>query len=387
MSDLYAADGVDIAAGDEFSAFAAKLCAHTHNNSPFVRVCDLSAGHFRGPGMLTFEGLCPGWGMAIAADGLGTKSSIISAALSHYTAGYDLLAMLCGDLTRYGHLPVVFSNVLDTATLGKAGDRTNLLFRRLIEGLVAAAHAEGVVLYRGETAELGICVGSDDLEAVTKFNWAGFAIGISDPKRTITGERLRPGQRIVALREHGFRSNGMSSVREALRIRFGNEWWKNPGAGAHIEAAAAPSVLYDPLLTYLNGWRCRDFVPAVNVHGISHITGGGIKSKFAEDLLFGRGLSAELDDLFDPPPIMRSAARWRGMSDEECYAVWNGGQGVLMIVDEIDVNAVRISASNHGIEAKECGRIMQQHMAPPSVCLKSKFSVHGDIEYVYSRKK
>lgn len=372
MQKLYAQDGVNVAEGDDFSSFAAKVCKSTYGNSPFVEIKDFSHGHFRGPRGVKFVNLPADCYFDVAPDGIGTKVVIITAALSHHTAARDVLAMTCADISRWGGLPLLFSSVLDVATLGNEGDQTNLNFRKALTGLVEAADEQGIVLYKGETAELGACVGSDDPEAVTKFNWAGFAVGVYHDSRIINGDSLEPGQRVIALREHGFRSNGISSVRKALKLKFGDQWWNNPEAMGAIQAAARPSILYDKFLAFINGWLNPNFRKDFQIHSIVHVTGGGIKSKFAEDILFPRGLSADLTDLWDPPEIMRQCAEWRGMSEAECYEAWNGGQGMLIVVDEADVKPIiDIAGRVYGIEAKECGQITQwQHTA---VALKSRF--------------
>jgi len=69
---------------------------------------------------------------------------------------------------------------------------------------------------------------------------------------------------------------------------------------------------------------------------------------------------------------MRNCAQWRGMSDEECYEVWNGGQGVLVVIDPWDVNVFVHEAIRHGIEAKVAGKITSEFS--PRVLILSKFS-------------
>jgi phosphoribosylaminoimidazole (AIR) synthetase len=292
--DAYAKDGVNVAVGDSFSAFAARVCAET--SSPFITVKDWSKGHFRGPRSFKFKHLPNDVEFDIGADGIGTKVVVITEAMSHSQAAIDVLAMTCTDVTRWGGKPLMFSNVLDVATLGADGTATQKLFRDAIIGLAQAAKQQGILAYRGETAELGACVGSENPDAVTKFNWAGFALGAYDPKRVITGAKMRPGDIVVALQEKGFRSNGMSSVRAALRERFGEKWWENSDARPAIRAAARQSVIYDRFLTWANGWDdIPSFTPPFAMKCIAHISGGGIPSKFGEDILFRQGLSATLD--------------------------------------------------------------------------------------------
>lgn len=379
MGNTYAADGVNVQEGDSFSSLAGKVCRDSYGNSPFVKVHDLSRGHFRGPRSFSFQNLPEGYTMDAAPDGIGTKVVIIDAASSHRHAARDLVAMTCGDITRFGGLPLVFINVLDVKTLGQSGPNAPLYgrminerFRTMIYGLGEVCREQNLVAYKGETAELGVCVSSEDHMALTQFNWAGTAIGVYHPDKMITGETLAPGQWIVAFREKGFRSNGLGSVRGAFRKRFGAEWYRNPDAAEAILAASEPSVLYDRFFSWLNGWHKKDFTPIIKAHLIVHVTGGAIRSKLAEDVLFPRGLSAHLDNLWEPPKIMSQCAEWRGMSDEECHETWHGGQGALMVIDSWDYGLLEAQASYHGLEVRPCGEITDGKN--PSVTIRSRFS-------------
>lgn len=372
MSETYKKDGVDVKEGDSFSALAGKVCQASYKNSPFVLVHDLSSGHFRGPRSFSFQNLPDGYTLDAAPDGIGTKVILIDAAMSHLEAPRDLVAMCCGDITRFGGMPLVFINVLDVRSLGETDSGTNEALRKMILGLGKIAKEQGLVVFKGETAELGVCVGSENPGALTQFNWTGTAIGVYHPDKMITGASLAPGQAVIALKEKGFRSNGISSVRKALGMKFGNGWFCNPEAEKAIQMAATPSVLYDRFLVELNGWLHPKFIPQLKLHLIVHITGGAIRSKFAEDILFPRGLSANLDNLWDPPQIMRDCAEWRGMKDEEIYETWNGGQGALAVIDENMVQDFIEAALANGIQAKLCGYITQE--SSPQVVIQSKFS-------------
>lgn len=372
MSRTYAADGVDVFQGDKFSEFAARVCRSTYDNSPFVKIHDFSDGHFRGPRAFSFQNMPEGCFIDATSDGVGTKVVVISEAGSHHLAARDLLAMTFGDISRYGGLPLVIVNVLDVRTLGTVGEPINRAFRTMMEGLGVACNELGAIAFKGETAELGVCVSSENPGASAQFNWSGTAIGVYDPARMILGKTLAAGQCTMALREYGFRANGMSSVRAALRKRFGIEWYRNPQAQESVRLAARPSQLYDRFLANANGWYAPNFEPKIKMHAIVHVTGGAIRSRVAEDLLFPQGLSAYLFGLWDPPKIMRECAQWRGLTDEECYGTWNGGQGALVVVDEKDAQAFTDLAALHGIEARVGGVIIKRRN--PFVRIHSRFS-------------
>lgn len=374
-SDFYTHAGVNTVLGDSFSSAVYKICKDTWDNSPYVRVHNKST-HFRGSRSYECLGVPTRCRYAQGSDGIGTKVNFITEAFAHDTAGYDLLAMASMDQIRFGNLPLVYTNVLDVASLGKdEADQTYRLFLELFNGLRNAAHDASVVLFSGETAELGMCVGSWNPDATTKFNWSGSITALMDPKREISGERIQRGDVVIALRERGFRSNGMSAVRLALETRFGVRWWEHPDAQRIIGMAALPSVSYDRFLATMNGWYVQEFRQVVPVSGIAHITGGGIPAKFAADILFPLGLSAELDDLYDPPEVMRQCAEWnRTMSDIDIYHTWNCGQGALVVMPPWMESRFLREAAVHGVEAKSCGRITKR--SEPEMHIVSKFSGH-----------
>lgn len=370
-TDKYAQDGVNVAEGDVFSRRAGAVCKDSYGNNAHVAVVDMSRGHFRGPRGTVKIDLPDGCIDAFAPDGTGTKIICMIIAKHFGDIGYDLIAMTADDIARYGGLPYGLINVLDVASLGEKGDATNSAAIELIEGLGRAAKKANIVILQGETAELGICVGSDDPNAVLKANLAGTAFGVFHPDKMILGDTLAPGQIIMALRD-GFRANGWSSVRKAFKYAFGDAWFTDPECWMKVREAATPSKIYSPFLTRLNGWYNPDFTPEINVHLNAHLTGGGVQSKLAEDNLFPLGLSAILNDLWEPPEIMVHVAGWRNMIDEECYRAFNGGQGMFTVIDPKDEKQFVDRAAEFGIEAKKAGVITRENT--PQVRLVSKFT-------------
>jgi phosphoribosylaminoimidazole (AIR) synthetase len=378
--DLYKQDGVNIDAGDVFSAFAGEQAKKTYGVSPWADVHDLSRGNFRGPRGFTLKNLPKGCILTGGMDGVGTKVVVIDAAGNFRDAASNLLAMTGMDITRWGGLPLVFLNILDERTLGEVGSEPFEASKDLIRGLCYDAIDQNYIVLHGETAELGLCVGSENPNAKLMFNWGGCMFGVYHPTKMILGDTLRPGQVVIVLRDD-FRSNGISSVRKALAIKYGPEWWKNLSAMADILAAASRSALYDRLLNFLHGWynRDNDFKPIIPMHLIVHLSGGAFKSKLGSDMLKPLGLSADLPDLFEPPEIMKKCAQWRGMSPEACYSSWNGGQGALVVVDNRDVREFINIASERGIEAKVAGEITKKRKY--TVAIRSQFGNKKVIKY------
>jgi phosphoribosylformylglycinamidine cyclo-ligase len=380
MSDPYKDAGVNVEAGDSFSSVCGRACQATYGYSQFVTIHDFSKGHFRGRRGYSFKNLPSGFIESAGSDGIGTKTIITSAANDYRHSARDLLAMVGGDFTRDGGLPLIFMNHLDVHTLGDGQD--DPAFRSaldLLSGLVLAAADQHYVLLGGETAELNDCVTSENKDAFLKYNWGGVMIGVIHPDKLITGENVRPGNRVIALQDTT-RSNGISLLRRGLRKRYGEEWYRNPSGDRQldIEQAAAPSVLYDKFLAHMNGWTSDEFEPIVRAHLIAHLSGGGIQSKFGDDLLFSRGFSATLDNLWDPPQVMKNCSVDLSVSDEKCYEVWGCGNGALVVVDESEVETFMRYATKFEISARDAGPIEKTPAGrSPEIKIRSGFT--GDM--------
>ncbi len=365
--------GVNIAAGDSFSALAYETFRKSWENSSFVQVCDLDPGNFRGARGFNYVGLPDDCFQDPTIDGSGTKPIITTEARRHEYAGADLLAMTGGDVTRRGGIRLVLLNQLDVETLGAPDSETQQLLRKLLVGLARVAQKEGVVLWLGETVEMGVCVGSENPDAVTKFTWSGTMLGVWRESTVITGDKMRPGQILIALKERGLRTNGFTDFRRGLAREFGPEWWRNPQAQRFIGMGAQPPTLYDTFFEKLNGWHEKDGRPIIPITAIAHITGGGIPGKLAKDLLFPRGLSAELDSLFQPSEIVRFCAGAAGLQGTAVYKKLNGGQGAIAVMDEAYEGPFMAWAAKYGLFSMKCGRIAAS-TGEPRLTIMSKFT-------------
>jgi len=377
MLDPYKKDGVDIDAGDMFSKYCNEINKRTYKNSPYVQIYDLSRGNFRGPKGFLFKNLPEGCIKTGGMDGIGTKVVLIVASGKPQTSASNVIAMTAMDITRWGGLPLLFMNIFDARSLGEYNSKTFEMCQKVMDGLESIAHAHQYVLFTGETAELGLCVGSENPDAKLMFNWGGCMLGVYHPNKMILGDTLRPRQIIMVLRDK-FRSNGISSVRKALVLKYGEKWWNNHKAFDDICEAAAPSELYDRFLNEMHGWfNPPTFEPKIKMHLVVHLSGGAFKSKLGNDILNPLELAADLPDLFYPPEIMRKCAEWRNMNSANCYTTWNGGQGAAVVIDKKDRGYFVIHAAKYGIEAKMAGEIKEKK-GKETVIIQSKFK-DGEI--------
>lgn len=386
--DFYTQAGVNVDLGDLLSSIAGAECKKSYDYCPFLEIDDGRAGgRFRGPVGFRLKGLPSDTYYTAGADGIGTKVMlyILLKKMGMRNAARDLLAMILDDIVRYGNLPLAVGNVLDVSTLGEnKRDSVFMQFVELMRGLGDAARDQNVTIIAGETAELGPFVGSENQKQKNKFNWAGFAVGAMRRRMRILGDKIRPGQPIVALHEPGMRSNGFSAFRKFMRELFGLEWWNEVEAQDLIEMAGLPSVIYASLIAEANGWLNPEFEPIAEMTGIAHITGGGILGKFGDDLIGLTGYSAELTSLYDPPALVERMVR-HFKSQPGAKSVWTPlvpyskfccGQGMLVVLSNDDEMSKFLQlAEQRGYEAKEAGRIIKTRRSSRQILkIKSGFN-------------
>jgi len=370
---IYALDGVNVNVGDAYSAIAGNICRATYNNSSFVKVQDLTNWNFRGPRAMSLEWLPEWYTLTTVNDWIWTKVWLTASAKTFELSAYDVIAMLSSDITRYGWMPLVFTNVLDVQSLWS--DIYSDTFKSAVllqKWLYKVAKLLWLVVFNGETAELSNFVWSENDNAILKYNWSGTMQWVYHPEKMILWDKIQDWDIVISLKENGFRSNWISSVRKALKQRFGEQWFDKPEAQRYIRLAAEPSVLYDKFLNYLNGWTTQDFEKIVDVHGIVHLSGWAFKWKFFDDLLSSRNLSADLTNLCELPEIMRLCAEWRGMNDEDIYETWNGWQGMIIIVSPNEVEKTLEFSKAYWIDAQVSWTIFSSNN--PSISIKSAYS-------------
>lgn len=371
---VYALDGVNVNLWDAYSSIAWSVCKATFKNSPHVDVLDLTEGNFRWPRWFSLKNLPEWYSMTTVNDWIWTKVWFTCITKSFELSAYDIIAMLSSDITRYGGKPLIFTNVLDVNTLwvninDDVFKHATLLQRWLYE----VAKELKLVVFNWETAELWKFVWSENQSLPFKYNWSWSMQGVYHPDKMIVWNKIKQWDIIIALKENWFRSNWLSSVRKAFSIRFWEKWYWNESSKIYIEQVTIPSVLYDKYLNHLNWWDTQNFEKIIDVHGIIHLSWWAFKGKLLDDLLKRKNLSANLDQLWELPEIMRLCAEWRQMNDEEIYETWNWWQWMIMIVDPNDVDKSLEQAKKFWINVKVAGHITQGDWSP-QVTIKSALS-------------
>ncbi|MCL4387122.1 MAG: AIR synthase-related protein [Patescibacteria group bacterium] len=351
MAVSYKDSGVNIELGNDASKVLYEAAKKTWENrkgkigevaSPFddfsgVRVIDVSK-------------LPEGSLMCLGFDGVGTKVEIAERLEKHNTVAYDLFAMVCDDAVIRGGEPAVLGSVLDINSL-ESGDKSHIeLIKQLAFGYINAAKEAGVAVINGEMAELGARVSGF---GAFNYNWCAGLLWFAKKERLFTGKEIKVGDQIVALKEKGFRSNGLSLVRKILKDNYSDNWHKKEFNGKNLaELVLEPSKIYSKAICQMNGGFLDE--PKAEIHGVAHITGGGIPGKLGR-VLKPSGLGARLDNLFKPCELMLHLQKLGGVPDEEAYKTWNMGQGMLVVTPEPEKVIEIVKSFN--IEAQIAGEI------------------------------
>jgi len=301
----YAAAGVDIDAGNELVERIKPAAAATRRSGVmsglggFGGLFDLKAAGFEDPILVG------------ATDGVGTKLRIAIDTGNIDTIGIDLVAMCVNDLVCQGAEPLMFLDYFATGKLD-LDDAT-----RIINGIAAGCKASGCALIGGETAEMpGMYAGGD-------FDLAGFAVGAME-RGSALPDGVAEGDVLLGLASDGVHSNGYSLVRKIVEIS---------GLGWDDKAPFAEETLGAALLapTRLYVTQVLQAIKSGGVHGLAHITGGGLSENIPRVLPDGLGVSIDLT-AWTLPPVFQWLAKTGGMEEAEMLKTFNSGIGMVVVV-------------------------------------------------------
>ncbi|PTW51831.1 phosphoribosylformylglycinamidine cyclo-ligase [Rhodovulum kholense] len=274
--------------------------------------------------------------LVAATDGVGTKLRIAIDTGHLDGVGIDLVAMCVNDLVCQGAEPLFF---LDYFATGKLEiDEA----ARVIEGIAEGCLRSGCALIGGETAEMpGMYHGGD-------FDLAGFAVGAMERGHDLPAN-VAEGDVLLGLASDGVHSNGYSLVRKVVEVA-GLGWdAPAPFADGPLGAALlAPTRLYvKPALAAIR---------AGGVHGLAHITGGGLTENLPRVLPEGLGATVDLST-WDLPPVFRWLAETAGLAEAELLKTFNAGIGMVLVVAEDRAEALTALLAETGETVARIGRV------------------------------
>ncbi len=312
MGETYATSGVDISAGEE-----AVQRIKEHVSSTFRSEAIGDIGGFGGLFDFTRHGYKKPV-LVSTTDGVGTKAYVASAAGRFNTIGIDLVAMCVDDLVCQGAEPLFF---LDYISVQKLDPER---IEQLVVGVVEGCRQAGCALIGGEMAEHPADEPDDEFELV------GFAVGVVERSRLITGAEVRPGDTLIGLPSPGLRCNGYSLARrlyfEVAERDLGDPAWEG-SSNSVADELLVPSVIYAPAV--------RAMLAKVDARAIAHVTGGGIPGNLARVL--PDKVDAVLDrSSWEQPPVFAELQRIGDVADEEMAKVFNLGLGMIVAVRDRD---------------------------------------------------
>lgn len=273
-------------------------------------------------------------------DGVGTKLKIAFMMNKHDTIGQDAVAMCVNDILVQGAEPLFFLDYLAVGRLEpeKVSD--------IVGGVARACKESGCALIGGETAEMA------GFYTEGEYDIAGFAVGVAEKNRLITGESIVPGDVLLGLPSSGLHSNGFSLVR---KICFDHQ-----GFTTDTFVPELGRTLGDELLTptRLYPRACLPLIRDFNIKGMVHITGGGFYDNIPRVL--PPDCSAAVDTRSWPQPeIFSLLQQWGGVAWPEMYRTFNMGIGMILVVSEEHAPSIHRILAERGEICYRIGRVLR----------------------------
>jgi phosphoribosylformylglycinamidine cyclo-ligase len=322
MSDAYAAAGVDTHAADRaIGALVAVLAAIDPGRAS--RVVPLP-GHYAA----VLE-IAPNLGIAIGTDGVGSKLIVAEQARRYDTVGIDCVAMNVNDVVCVGAEPIVLVDYL-------AVEQTDPeVFAAIAQGLKAGAEQAGVEIPGGEVAVLPELIQGHP--SPHGFDLTATCVGTVALDAIVRGDRVAPGDAIIGLPSSGLHSNGYTLARAALEPLGLDARPAELGGASVADALLEPTVIYVRAVLAL----LRSGLP---VHGLAHITGGGL----ANLLRLRRDVGYAIEAPLPVPPVFRLVQARAQVAEAEMWGVFNMGCGFCCVVPAADADAaVAVLAEHH----------------------------------------
>jgi phosphoribosylformylglycinamidine cyclo-ligase len=268
-------------------------------------------------------------------DGVGTKLRLAIDAGRHGTIGIDLVAMCVNDVVVQGAEPLFF---LDYYATGKL--RVDVA-ESVISGIAEGCSQAGAALVGGETAEMpGIYYGDD-------YDLAGFCVGVVEKDAIIDGSKVSVGDAVIGISSSGPHSNGYSLIRKLVALGEANATTELEGRLLFDRLLAPTRIYVKPLLALIR---------ALPVHGVAHITGGGLTDNIPRVLR--DGLEVVLERRSWPrDPVFDWLQRTGHVEQSEMYRTFNCGIGMIAIVPAAHAQAALDLLASHGEAAQVIGEV------------------------------
>jgi len=278
-------------------------------------------------------------------DGVGTKLKLAMEMNRHDTIGIDLVAMCVNDIIVQGAEPLFFLDYYATGHLEV--DVAADVVKGIAEGCVQA----GAALSGGETAEMPGMYSEGD------YDLAGFCVGVVDKDNMLDGSQVGAGDCLIGLASSGPHSNGYSLIRKVLEV-----------SGASLSDNLGDKTLGDALLepTRIYVKALLDMLNKLPVHGLAHITGGGLTENLPR--VMPESTVATIDaNSWEMPEVFNWLQHNGNITNEEMWRTFNCGIGMVVILPETDAATAIDLMKQHDIQAWKIGQIESGNNQEPRV--------------------
>jgi len=273
--------------------------------------------------------------LVAGTDGVGTKLRLAIDLEKHDSVGIDLVAMCVNDLIVQGAEPLFFLDYYATAKLDV--DVASSVVSGIAEGCIQA----GCALVGGETAEMPGMYHKGD------YDIAGFCVGVAEKSRLIDGTKVTAGDQLIALASSGPHSNGYSLIRKVLEVN-------NTDTNELLGGKKIADHLLEPTNIYVKSVLA--LLKEVDVHALSHITGGGfweniprVLPKQAQAIINGNS--------WQWPEIFNWLMNKGNITEHEMYRTFNCGVGMILVVPADQVEHSLAILKQQGEQAWHIGKI------------------------------
>lgn len=332
MAQSYEKAGVNLEAGYEVVRRIKKHVASTArlgvmgNIGAFGGMFDLSALSVREPVLVS------------GTDGVGTKLKLAFEMDKHDTIGIDAVAMCVNDVLAQGAEPLLF---LDYVAVGSNSPQK---IESIVAGVAEGCRQAGCALVGGETAEMpGMYVGGE-------YDIAGFTVGVVEKSKLIDGSKVAVGDVLIGIASSGVHSNGFSLVRKIV----GDNGLDLHRSYAELSDKPLGEALLTPTKIYVK--QVLEVIRQCDVHGISHITGGGFDENIPRILREGQGIEIE-EGAWEILPVFRFLEKRGGVPHREMFNIFNMGIGMVIALDASEAEKAIAILAQQGERASVIGRV------------------------------
>ena len=333
-SASYAAAGVDVTAGYEAVRRIKPMVESTY--IPGVMGTLGGFGGMFAPDMSSMKKPV----LVSGTDGVGTKLKLAFLMNKHDTVGIDCVAMCVNDIICGGAMPLFF---LDYIACGK-NDPARIA--DIVTGITEGCRQAGCALVGGETAEM------PGFYPVDEYDLAGFSVGMVDEEKIIDGKSLAEGDVLIGLASSGVHSNGFSLVRKVFDVEHAD--LKTPMD--ELNGKSLGEALLEPTRIYVKAVKAV-LGSGVDVHAVSHITGGGFYENVPRMMVDGLTAQIKLDS-FPTLPIFSLIQKAGNIPARDMYNTFNMGIGMILAVPAAQAQAALDALAAAGETAYQIGSVV-----------------------------